>query len=389
MQNRRRRVAILTEIISPYRIPVFNALANQEDLNLHVVFLSVTDARLRQWRIYRDEIGFSYEVLRSCRWRAGKHNVLLNWGLRRSLRKFSPDAIICGGYNYFSFWNASWWARRHAAELILWSESSRCDARAGAGWVESLKASFLAQCDRFVVPGSAAREYLKLLGSPSQSISIAPNAVDNGWFQSQASWIRARAPEFRILLGVPSRFLLFAGRLVREKGVFDLLEAYAGLKADLRARVALVFAGDGTCRTELERRAKRISPGRVDFRGFLHREELACVYALAEGLILPTHSDTWGLVVNEAMACGLPIVVTSVAGCSSDLVRDGWNGYVVAPRDVENLHGAIDRLVRNPDHAGQMGMRSAQRIVDYSPEACAQGLAAAAFGAASEVRIPC
>ncbi len=83
-----------------------------------------------------------------------------------------------------------------------------------------------------------------------------------------------------------------------------------------------------------------IIPGAVCFPGFAQREDLAGLYALAEALVLPTHSDPWGLVVNEAMACGLPIIVSSVAGCAADLVEDGWNGYVVPPRDVEKAqHG--------------------------------------------------
>ena len=111
-------------------------------------------------------------------------------------------------------------------------------------------------------------------------------------------------------------------------------------------------------REELARRAKRISPGAVCFPGFVQREDLAGLYALAEALVLPTHSDPWGLVVNEAMACGLPIIVSSVAGCSADLVEDGWNGYVVPPRDPEKLSVAIDSLVRQPELKQQMSAHS-------------------------------
>jgi glycosyltransferase involved in cell wall biosynthesis len=124
-----------------------------------------------------------------------------------------------------------------------------------------------------------------------------------------------------------------------------------------------------------------MSAGTICFPGFAQRENLAGLYALSETLVLPTHSDPWGLVVNEAMACGLPIIVSSVAGCSADLVEDGWNGYVVPPRDVEKLSVAIDTLVRHPELRQRMSGRSLERIRNYSPEACADGLAAAAtFG---------
>ena len=132
--------------------------------------------------------------------------------------------------------------------------------------------------------------------------------------------------------------------------------------------------------------SKRISPGFICFPGFAQREDLAGLYALAETLVLPTHSDPWGLVVNEAMACGVPIIVSSVAGCSADLVEDGWNGYVVPPRDSEKLSVAIDSLVRQAELKGQMSARSLERIRKYSPEACADGLAAAATSAGTGAR---
>ena len=380
------RVAILTEIISPYRIPVFNALAKHKGIDLKVIFLAETDPALRQWRVYKDEIRFSYEILPSRRFRAGNAHLLLNAKLSASLQKFSPASIICGGYNYIASWRALMWARRRGVRFVLWSESNAQDARGQRMSVEFLKAHFLKRCDRFVVPGRSAFEYLRSLGSPAESIFTAPNAVDNAYFAAQAENARAHATEFREKLKLPSRFILFVGRLVPEKGIFDLLEAYAKLDSGLRSEVGLVFAGDGVSREELARRAKCISPGTVCYPGFAQREDLAGLYALAETLVLPTHSDPWGLVVNEAMACGLPIIVSSVAGCSPDLVEDGWNGYIVPPRDSEKLSVAIDSLLRQPHLKQRMSAHSSERIRNYSPEACADGLAAAAVDAAMRDR---
>jgi glycosyltransferase involved in cell wall biosynthesis len=302
-----------------------------------------------------------------------------------ALNKLSPQIIICGGYSYAASWQALLWARHHQVEFVLWSESNRCDARGEKPWVEWLKANFLRRCDRFVVPGKASFEYLKLLGSPSTTIVIAPNAVNNSWFATQAENARLHAHEYREKKKLPSRFILFVGRLVPEKGVFDLLSAYAKLDSGLRSEVGLVFAGDGISRTELTRQAKQITPGTVLFPGFAQREDLAGLYALADLLVLPTHSDPWGLVVNEAMASGLPIIVSSVAGCTADLVEDGWNGYVVPFQDSEKLSVAIDSVVRQPELRRQMSARSLERIRNYSPEACADGLAAAAISGPAEV----
>jgi 1,2-diacylglycerol 3-alpha-glucosyltransferase len=379
-----RRTVILTEIIAPYRIPVFNALARMAALNLHVIFLAETDETIRQWRVYRSEIRFSYQVLPSWRWRAGRNSLLINRGLWRALNEACPQVIICGGYNYLASWQALWWARKHKVEFVLWSESNRYDARSGKPFVESLKRYFLRKCDKFVVPGKASYEYLRTLGSGVKTILTAPNAVDNSLFASQAEKTRASAAGFREKLNLPRRFILFVGRLVPEKGVFDLLEAYAKLENDVRSDVGLVFAGDGLSKEELMQRAKQIRPGLVCFPGFAQRDDLANIYALAEAFVLPTHSDPWGLVVNEAMACGLPVIVTRVAGCSADLVEDGWNGYLVPPRDVEKLSTAINSIVRDPELKKIMGEHSIRRIQSYSPEACAAGLAAAAASNAEQ-----
>lgn len=377
------RLAILTEIIAPYRIPVFNALARLSGIDLHVIFLAETDEGLRQWQVYKDEIGFSYQILRSWRWRVGRNNFLFNYGLRPALQRAKPQAILCGGYNYLASWEAQRWARRRGAGFVLWSESNRHDARGGHNWREFLKAYFVRRCDRFVVPGKSASEYLKTLGAAAENIFIAPNAVDNHLFASGAEKTKAHAAEFRDRLKLPARYILFVGRLVQEKGVFDLLEAYAGLESALRAEVGLVFAGDGDAREMVVERArsKDIAPGTVFFPGFAQREDLAGMYGLAEMLVLATHSDPWGLVVNEAMACGLPVIVSSVAGCTSDLVEEGWNGYVVPPRDPEKLSEAMTSLLRQPELRRAMSIHSWERIRSYSPEACAEGLAAAGIAA--------
>ncbi|HET7209951.1 MAG TPA: glycosyltransferase family 4 protein [Terriglobales bacterium] len=372
------RVVILSEIIAPYRIPVFNALARDKRIDLHVVFLSENDPFLREWRINKDELQFSYEVLPNYRRRVAGCNLLLNRGLADTLSKTSPQAIICGGYNYFASWQAVLWARRNNVPFLLWSESNLYDLRRKYPPVEWLKSHFLRRCTGYIVPGSASCDYLRTYELPQQKITRAPNAVDNALFGQAAEEARQQSTKFRGMYGLPGRYFLFVGRLVPEKGVLELLDAYGELAPDLRSEIGLLFVGNGRCQEELVRRASRIQTGVVKFSGFLQRDILPGFYALADMLILPTHSDTWGLVVNEAMACGLPVISTSVAGCSADLVQDGWNGLVVPPRDVGQLAAAMDSLARNAELRRQMGENSARKIAMYSPANCAAGLARAA-----------
>jgi glycosyltransferase involved in cell wall biosynthesis len=371
----KRRLVILSEIIAPYRIPVFNALALHKRIDLHVIFLAETDPTLRLWDVHKDDIAFSYEILPSWRRRFGKHNILLNRGLNSALRKSAPDSILCGGYNYLASWQSLAWARHHHVPFSLWVESTTRDLRSGSRLVNFLKAKFMQRCAAFVVPGKASFEYVLNYGAPEESIFIAPNAVDTKFFTERSEAMRRDDITHRRILRLPSRFFLFVGRLVKDKGVFDLMRAYGTLSPELRSEIGLVIVGDGAARPQLERQAGMISPGAVYFPGFAQREELASYYALAEAFVFPTHSDPWGLVVNEAMACGLPIIASNVAGCVADLVEDRWNGRVVKPGDVEALAFAMEELVVNPVMRRQMGQHSEERILHYSPEACASGIA--------------
>jgi len=372
-----RRLLILAEIISPYRIPLFNALAQCRELDLHVIFLAETDPQLRQWQVYKEEIQFSYQVLPSWRKRLGRYNVLLNRGLARALAAAAPDIILCGGYNYIASWQALFWARLHNIPFLLWSESNRQDLRRGHALVEFLKGEFLQRCSGFVVPGRSAFEYLRAHKIKEELIFTAPNAVDNERFSRAAEAARHAAAAGRRELNLPGRYLLFVGRLVPEKGVFDLLSAYARLDPSLRQQVGLVFAGNGVSRPTLEEYSAAISPGVIRFAGFAQRDQLAAYYALAEALILPTYTDPWGLVVNEAMACGLPVILSRAAGCASDLVKEKENGLLVEPGDVAALAAAMDGLARQSELRETMGARSFERIAGFSPSHWSAGVVAA------------
>jgi glycosyltransferase involved in cell wall biosynthesis len=377
----KHRLVIITEIIAPYRIPVFNALAQHPGIDLKVIFLAKTDPSTRLWRVYADEIHFAHEILPSWRTRVQKYNLLLNRKVVDALRRANPDTIVCGGYNYLASWLALRWAKLNHVPFLLWCESTANDNRSGHRVVESLKKNFFDNCDGCIVPGTAAERYARQMGTSPERIFNAPNAVDNDLFASRANDARQHASGIKAEFNLPERYFLFAGRLVKSKGIFELLEAYASLDEDLRSQVGLVFAGDGSLRPELEHIAKSIRPGAIRFVGFLQRDELASYYGLADCLVFPTHSDPWGLVVNEAMACGLPVICGQTAGCAADLVRS--NGRLIDSRDVGQLARAMEELAADANSRRQMSRNSLKIIRNYSPEICAAGIAQAALASSS------
>lgn len=374
------RLVIITEIIAPYRIPVFNALARIPRIDPHVIFLADTDPTQRAWKIYREEIRFSYEVLPSWRARLSRTlYLLINRGMKSALRRAAPDLIVCGGYNYPSCWQAWLWGRRRNIPVLLWCESTARDRRSHQYLTSYAKRRFINSCSGFIVPGISSREYLASFGVPDEKIVAAPDAVDNALFFRGADQALADRARVAQELKLPEPYFLYVGRMVREKGIFDLLAAYEKMSPQARKKFSLVYVGDGPDRAELLQRAASIEPGNVHWAGFVHREQLPPYYALARALVLPTLSDPWGLVVNEAMACGLPVVVSDSAGCAADLVSDMWNGFVISPGDVTRLSSALDALAADSSLRSTMGQRSCERIAAYSPEHCAQGIAAAAL----------
>lgn len=377
----KRRLTIITEIIAPYRIPVFNALAALPEIDVMVLFLSETDPSLREWRVCTEEIRFRYEVLPSFRRRLGKYNLLLNHGVTAALRRARPDVVLCGGYGYLASWRAAYWARQRHLPFLLWIESTAADQRSRHLVVESLKRHYLNLCGGFVVPGQSSCDYVKLFPTGNRPIFIAPNAIDNDFFHKGAedAWRNDSDGQLRQRLDLPDAYFLYVGRLVEAKGVFDLIEAYAKLESHLRSSVGLVFVGDGSARQELIARARNVSPGRIQFRGFQQKEQLPVHYALARALVFPTYSDTWGFVVNEAMACGLPVIASKVAGCVADLIEGRGTGFTIHPGDVSALASAM-RTVSGDDNArAQMSRTALRRILDYSPQACAAGIAESAL----------
>jgi glycosyltransferase involved in cell wall biosynthesis len=357
------KIALLTEIPAPYRIPLFNALAAEPDVELRVLFLAERDPRRSYYGLHRDEWRFDARVLGGPALRRGGRWLVLSRGVGRELRRFRPDAVAVGGWNQPAFWRALLYARTQRIPLLVWIESTVRDARSEARALALARRAMVRGAAGAFVPGRAAAEYARLLGIPEGRVGLAPNAVDAAVFAAPS-----RPPPGELCT------FLYAGRLDPEKGLDVLLEAFRDVPGEL------LLAGSGT---EGER-LRALASERVRFLGALDRDALAPVYAAADAFVLPSRSEPWGMVLNEAAAAGLPLVATEGVGAAHDLIEDGVNGFRVPVDDVGALAAALRRLAEDPQLRNDAGLASRRIVEAFTPEAWARGVAGLALRAARE-----
>jgi glycosyltransferase involved in cell wall biosynthesis len=253
--------------------------------------------------------------------RRGGRWIVLSRGVIRELRRFRPDVVAVGGWNQPAFWQALVYTKARRIPLLVWVESTARDARPQAVALEVAKQAMIRGAAGFFVPGRAAREYLRGLGVADERIAIAPNAVDDAVFGAAPGHRDGRECSF-----------LYVGRLDPEKGLDVLLRAFD------RVRGELVVVGGGSEEAALRAQASQ----RVRFVGELNRDEVVRHYAAADVFVLPSRSEPWGMVLNEAAAAGLPLVATDGVGAAYDIIENGVNGFRV-PVDDEHALAALVR----------------------------------------------
>jgi glycosyltransferase involved in cell wall biosynthesis len=344
------RLALLTEIPAPYRIPLFNALSERVDLR--VLFLADRDPRRGFYAQHRDEWRFDHRVLPGPQLHRGGRWLVLNRGVLRQLRRFRPDAVAVGGWNQPAFWLALAYCRARRIPLLVWIESTARDTRSEARPLALARTAMVRGASGAYVPGTAAADYARSLGV--ELVETAPNAIDTSIFERAAVDRSER----------DGCTFLYAGRLDPEKGLDTLLEAFREVPGDL----VLVGAGED------EERLRGLAGAKVRFAGAKDRDQLVSYYRDADVFVLPSRSEPWGMVLNEAASAGLPLVATEESGAAHDLIEEGVNGFRVPAGDAAVLRDRLRRLAEDPAFRASAGARSRELARGFTPEAWAEGV---------------
>lgn len=379
------RVAIVAPTCFYYQAELFRALAGHPRIDLSVYFCSDEGIRsldvLRMYKSNRvwgetDELlrGYKSKLLRNfsltpsyLKWPFG----LVNLGIWAEIRKTKPHAIVI-----MSWMNPTWWltilaSRWYGIPLLYLTDANVRGESTLSRWKRLVKRLALSKAifrttTAFLCAGTANMDLYRFYGVPDEKLFPFAYSWGYGAYLHISDKLKASRARIRASLGLPetSCVILYCGRLAKEKGIEDLLEAYRRIKA---GDVALVIVGDGVLRGKIRDYIARNNIRSVFLLGFQNRNEIQSIYAMADAVVLPSLRETWGIVVSEAMCFSLPVIVSEAVGAGVDLVVDGYNGYKFAQGDVAALAKKLDEFLSHSEEEKiRMGTRSRLLIEQWS-----------------------
>jgi glycosyltransferase involved in cell wall biosynthesis len=299
--------------------------------------------------------------------------------LGQLLDSVDAAAVAIPGYSEPLALFALSWCKFKSRTAILLSESTRVDAR--RRWLAELAKSLIVrQFDTALVGGSRHVEYASYLGLDPERIYQGYDAVDNEYFSNSCSELRGEAPN-HALAPEPApvraaKYILASSRFIPKKNLATLLKAFSLFKTGPRASWKLILLGDGPLRAEIEKfiLANGLT-NEVILPGFVQYQDLPHYYARSEFFVHASTTEQWGLVVNEALASSLPVLVSTPCGCAPDLVIEGMNGFTFDPESPSDLALHMSKLADlDTAKRRQMGAFGQQLITKYSPQVFAENL---------------
>jgi glycosyltransferase involved in cell wall biosynthesis len=354
------RVALVHNIIAPYRLDLFNLLADEDGIDLRVFFLAVSEAD-RAWddAALRSKIHFPYEILQGIHLRIGRSTIHINPGLVFRLKAFNPERVISVSLTLATA--LCWVYCRLSGKplLVWWAGTGQTEAdishlkRLWRRWLIPKVACFLAYSE-------GASAYLRSQGVEPRRIIVVGNiSFDVRAYRERVENQRHRAEQLRQSIDLAGkRMILAVGQFIPRKNHKGLILVFKEIIKSTED-VGLVIVGDGPQRENLQTLGAHIARGLIQFPGHIEPDELTVYYAAADLFVHLALRDHWAQVVNEAMASGLPVVVSKFDH-ASEMVDQGVNGYKVDPHDADSIIRICCDLLISPDKAKGIGERGYQ-----------------------------
>lgn len=347
------RLGILASHPIQYHAPIFRELARHVDLTVYFAHRQTSAGQAAagfnvafDWDV--DLLGgYEYCFLRN----RAKHPTTDHFAgcdtpeIGERIRQVGFDAFLVTGWYLKAYWQAIRACRRQGVPVMVRGDSQLGTPRSRIK--QTLKdlvyPQLLRQLDAFLYVGKRNRDYLEYYGVPADRLYFSPHCIDNDAFSSRGSNTNRAAIREQLGIGASQMAVLFVGKLLDIKRPKDLIEALKVVRSQGVDAIG-IFAGDGPLRRVLESLGivKRIP---LSFLGFCNQTKLPEIYAAADVMVLPSEAESWGLVVNESLACGTPVVVSDAVGCAPDLVTEGETGACYPVGDIPRLADALTRAL--------------------------------------------
>lgn len=343
----------------------FNALADRGNFEFEAWFNDRIEPG-RSWEVDESSWRFKYKYIPSSELMGNK----FRWPW--PILKCTPDVMI-SLYAEPVFLFGFMIAKLHGIKTGFWVEVTFDSWVKRRRWKEALKRLIFPRANIIVTVGEDGRQYALRYGARPDSVKYAPHVIDVNHFAQKAKAGLHQREKLRSRLGLVGVTFMYVGRLLcRQKGLDDLLQAYAIVQSRFKEEVSLVLVGDGEDQEYLHRRSKEMKLANVVFTGFIHKNDLPLYYVASDVFVFPTLGDPYGLVVDEAMACSLPVISTNAAGEIRKRIEHGVNGYIVPPENSAVLAEKMLILAQNAKLRKTMGMRSYKKIKNNTPEKWAE-----------------
>ena len=380
------RLAALVSHPIQYQAPLFRALAQTREVDLDVLFCSSGSAGFFldegfgvefAWDIPILE-GYCYRFLRNISPRPNHRRLLgcINPEVGRVLAQGHYDALWVHGWAAATCWLGFIAASRRRIPLLLRGETNGLSERTGlSGHARRIILRRLfGHVSAFLAVGARNAEFYAANGARKERIFLAPYTVDNDFFFAKSQSLAGAKSILREREGISPSLpvILFCGKFSEAKRPLDLLKAFHSLGDDPKA--SLVFVGDGSFRADLQEYVLERGLKNIHFLGFRNQTEMPTCYSMADVLVLPSGHEPWGLVVNEAMCFGLPIIASDKVGAALDLVHEGVNGFVFPVGNIELLADCLRRVLLDEEMRQLMGAQSRDIIERWGINETVQGI---------------
>jgi glycosyltransferase involved in cell wall biosynthesis len=387
MTNKQYRLAVLQSHPIQYFSPLFRRIAQEPDIDLTVYYCSHQGSQeyrdpgfgtSLKWDVPLLE-GYRYKFLPNLRKqdRVAGFFSLVNPAIITELQRERYSALWIHGHSYITYLLAIGAAKLFQIPVLMRCETHLKLHRSSFKRLvrKPVMSLFYRMCDGCLAIGTRNREFYRHHQVGEEKIFLTPYAVDNEFFMSKAASHRKQQASLREAYGLPLNkpVILFASKMAPRKRAMDLLQAYQQVRERAKDG-ALVFVGSGSEEERLKSYTHSQAIPDVYFLGFRNQSELPQLYAISDLFILPSENEPWGLIINEVMCAGLPVIATEEIGAVADLVKHGENGFIYQTGDIAMLASNLELLLSDAELRQRMGEASYRIISNWSFEEDVQGV---------------